>query len=92
MRRYLDIIREMKSNRKTTPPVATMTNGGLRKNEIYEKSRFALGQRVRWNRHTSGRVVLASESGWVVVQCDPVDLVFIRVDHLRLDEGDSVSC
>lgn len=87
MRRYLDIIREMKARRNTQTPVATMTNGGLRKNEINEKGRLVQGQRVRWNRESMGRVVLVSEGEWVVVQCDPVDLVFIRADELMRNEG-----
>jgi hypothetical protein len=92
MRRYLDIIREMKSNRNIPPPVVSLTNWGVRKNEINEKSRLAIEQRVRWNREVSGRVVLASGNGWVVVQCDPVDLVFLRVDKLVRVERGSASC
>jgi hypothetical protein len=92
MRRYLDIIREMKSNRNTHPPVVSMTNWGLRRNEINEKSRLALGQRVRWSREASGHVVLVGESGWVVVQCDPVDLVFLPVHELVQIERGSASC
>ena len=91
MRRYLDIIREMKNRNKLQPVVAT-NNLGARKKEINEKSRLVRGHRVRWNREASGRVVLANESEWVVVQCDPVDLVFLQVDELVSVERGSASC
>jgi hypothetical protein len=84
MRRYLDIIREMQSNKKPHPPVVTVTNGGARKNEINEKRGVPMhpGMWVRWNRTRTGRIVLVSGDGWVVVReyvCGE-RLVFLRVD------------
>ena len=81
MRRYLDIIRQMKSDKKTHPPVASLANWKVRKNEINEIRSLAPGQRVRWRREVTGKVVLACRNGWIAVQCDPVDVVFLRVDE-----------
>lgn len=81
MRRYLDIIRQMKSGRNTPPPVGSMAKWAVRKNEIDEKRSLAPGQRVRWSQDVSGRVVLTCRDGWIVVQCEPVDLVFLRADE-----------
>jgi hypothetical protein len=92
MRRYLDILRAMETRERKPLPCGHGPSHEGRTNEINEKSRLALGQRVRWNRKASGRVVLVSESGWVVVQCDPVDLVFLRVDELVRIERGSASC
>ena len=81
MKRYLDIVRQIKSDRNTPPPVGSLANREVRKNEINEKRSLALGQRVRWSREVTGRVVLACRNGWIAVQCEPVDLVFLRVDE-----------
>lgn len=79
MRRYLEIIRQMKG-RKTPKPVGSMAKWEVRKNEIYKKRMPAVGQRVRWNRATIGRVVLGARNGWIVVQCEPIELVFVRIN------------
>ena len=81
MKRYLNIIRDMKSNKNTPEPVVSLTEWGERNNEINEKRSLALGQRVRWSREVTGRVVLACRDGWIAVQCEPVDVVFLRVDE-----------
>ena len=81
MKRYLDIIRQMKLDRKTPPPVGSSHNYGERINEINEKSTVLLqpGMQVRWNRASTGKILLVSTDGWAVVQYDPSPaLVFLR--------------
>ena len=81
MKRYLNIIRDMKSDKTTPEPVVSLAEWGERNNETNEKRSLALGQRVRWSREVTGRIVLACRNGWIAVQCDPVDVVFLRVDE-----------
>ena len=81
MKRYLNIIRDMKSDKTTPEPVVSLAEWGERNNETNEKRSLALGQRVRWSLEVTGRIVLACRNGWIAVQCDPVDVVFLRVDE-----------
>ena len=81
MKRYLNIIRDMKSDKTTPEPVVSLAEWGARKNEINEKRSLTLGQRVRWSREVTGRVVLACRDGWIAVQCEPVDVVFLRLNE-----------
>lgn len=80
MRRYLDIIRNRKSGHLTHTTVASLSEEGERINERNEQSRLVPGQRVRWSHETIGRVVLVDAKGWIAVQCEPVELVFLRAD------------
>jgi hypothetical protein len=94
MRRYLDILRALEARERNPQSCGRGAPNDGRTNEINEKrgAPIHLGMQVRWSREARGHVVLVSESGWVVVQCDPVDLVFLRVDELVRIERGSASC
>ena len=96
MRRYLDILRAMESRERNPSPCGRVPSNAGRTNEINEKRGVSMhpGMLVRWNRVMTGRIVLVTDDGWVVVHenVSAGRLVFLRVDRDVQIERDSASC
>lgn len=96
MRRYLDILRAMESRQRNPQSCGRSSSNETRTNEINEKRGVPIhpGIWVRWNHTKTGRIVLVSGDGWVVVRENVRAgmLVFLRVESDVQIVRDSASC